>query len=125
MSKRNGDVQVVDYIVGLTLIQFDGSLQISSFKRRGWEPEAILNWLALAGWGARHEETSPSTPSSTHTPRRLVQEAPDSTTVMSFSELVDQVRRLVTTCLELPIPLSNSSNSQPSRNAVQAWTLRN
>lgn len=62
---------------------------LPSFKRRGWEPEAILNWLALAGWGARHEETPFSTQSSRP---RLVQEAPDSTRVMSFPELVDKVR---------------------------------
>ncbi|KAF8508497.1 glutamyl-tRNA synthetase [Gautieria morchelliformis] len=35
MSKRNGDVQVGDYIA------------------KGWEPEAVLNWLALVGWGKR------------------------------------------------------------------------
>ncbi|KIO33547.1 hypothetical protein M407DRAFT_231625 [Tulasnella calospora MUT 4182] len=33
MSKRKGDVQVSDYIA------------------KGWEPEAVVNWLALAGWG--------------------------------------------------------------------------
>jgi len=32
MSKRKGDVQVSDFI------------------RQGWEPEAVLNWLILAGW---------------------------------------------------------------------------
>ncbi|KAF8341957.1 hypothetical protein F5887DRAFT_918944 [Amanita rubescens] len=55
MSKRNGDVQVVD--------------------RRGWEPEAILNWLALSGWGARREPISPSS---------------DSTTVMALHEMISQ-----------------------------------
>ncbi|KAG8879997.1 Glutamate--tRNA ligase mitochondrial [Tulasnella sp. 331] len=33
MSKRKGDVKVSDYI------------------KKGWEPEAVTNWLALAGWG--------------------------------------------------------------------------
>ncbi|TFK38762.1 glutamyl-tRNA synthetase [Crucibulum laeve] len=70
MSKRNGDVQVIDYI------------------RRGWEPSAVLNWLALAGWGARHE--SPTSPISTsHSHGKLVQGAPDSTTYMSMSDLID------------------------------------
>ncbi|TFK74720.1 glutamyl-tRNA synthetase [Pluteus cervinus] len=62
MSKRNGDVQVVDYI------------------RRGWEPSAINNWLALAGWGARHDVDS----------SRLLKEAPDSTTIMTMDELVEE-----------------------------------
>ncbi|THU78524.1 glutamyl-tRNA synthetase [Dendrothele bispora CBS 962.96] len=86
MSKRNGDVQVVDYI------------------RRGWEPEAMLNWLALAGWGARHEppSSSPSPSSSTletqspthagaHAPRPLqIQSAPDSTRIMTRQELISE-----------------------------------
>ncbi|KAG8995190.1 Glutamate--tRNA ligase mitochondrial [Tulasnella sp. JGI-2019a] len=36
MSKRKGDVKVSDYI------------------KKGWEPEAVTNWLALAGWGANN-----------------------------------------------------------------------
>ncbi|KAF8621852.1 hypothetical protein AX15_007468 [Amanita polypyramis BW_CC] len=87
MSKRKGDVQVVDFI------------------RRGWEPRAILNWLALAGWGTRREpiSSSSSTPlpspspskSSTHahshTPSdRQIQQAPESTSIMSFDEMISQ-----------------------------------
>ncbi|KAF8324958.1 hypothetical protein F5887DRAFT_1021355 [Amanita rubescens] len=90
MSKRNGDVQVVDFI------------------RRGWEPEAILNWLALSGWGARRESISPSTSSSTPpsappppssptahahshiSTERQIQAAPDSTTVMPLNEMISQ-----------------------------------
>ncbi|KAL0563947.1 Glutamate--tRNA ligase mitochondrial [Marasmius crinis-equi] len=84
MSKRNGDVQVVDYI------------------RRGWEPVALLNWLALAGWGARHEPSQPppTTPKEEPQPRvsgshntpspKLIQEAPDSTRVMTFQELMKE-----------------------------------
>ncbi|KAF9467001.1 glutamyl-tRNA synthetase [Collybia nuda] len=69
MSKRNGDVQVVDFI------------------RRGWEPEAILNWLALAGWGAQHEV--PPTADLLHPSKpRLVQEAPDSTRIMTMPEMI-------------------------------------
>jgi len=33
MSKRKGDAHVSDFIA------------------KGWEPEAVINWLALAGWG--------------------------------------------------------------------------
>ncbi|KZT68859.1 glutamyl-tRNA synthetase [Daedalea quercina L-15889] len=64
MSKRKGDVQVMDY------------------KHRGWEPAAILNWLALAGWGVTHD-ASPSDASSS-----AKNHAPDSTTVMSLQEMI-------------------------------------
>ncbi|PCH33184.1 hypothetical protein WOLCODRAFT_129640 [Wolfiporia cocos MD-104 SS10] len=63
MSKRNGDVQVMDY------------------KRRGWESGAILNWLALAGWGGTHENTKSGSTSHQH------KHAPDSTAVMSLEEM--------------------------------------
>lgn len=61
MSKRKGDVQVFDY------------------KRRGWEPGAILNWLALAGWGQTADASSGTT-----------KQAPDSTTTMSLDEMIEQ-----------------------------------
>ncbi|KZT09062.1 glutamyl-tRNA synthetase [Laetiporus sulphureus 93-53] len=66
MSKRKGDVQVIDY------------------KRRGWEQSAILNWLALAGWGVAHdaEASSDSTSPAKH--------APDSTTVMTLDEMIKE-----------------------------------
>lgn len=103
MSKRNGDVQVVDYI------------------RRGWEPAAILNWLALAGWGARHEETPPSTPSVHASRPRLVQEAPDSTTVMGSPELVQN--------FELSALTQRSSSLDPAKleylnkhHLMQTWS---
>ncbi|KAF9513907.1 hypothetical protein BS47DRAFT_1372416 [Hydnum rufescens UP504] len=40
MSKRKGDVRVSDYM------------------KQGWEPEAVVNWLALVGWG-RHKDPIP------------------------------------------------------------------
>ncbi|EPQ61238.1 glutamyl-tRNA synthetase [Gloeophyllum trabeum ATCC 11539] len=68
MSKRKGDVQVMDYI------------------RRGWEPAAVLNWLALAGWGVQHEnpDTSAGSTSASSAP------APDSTALMTLSELIEK-----------------------------------
>ncbi|KDQ52975.1 hypothetical protein JAAARDRAFT_39688 [Jaapia argillacea MUCL 33604] len=70
MSKRHGDVQVMDYM------------------RRGWEPGAILNWLALAGWGVQHDATeSPASSSSSTTRER---NAPDSTAVMSVPEIIEK-----------------------------------
>ncbi|KAH9982123.1 glutamyl-tRNA synthetase [Lactifluus volemus] len=59
MSKRKGDVQVLDYM------------------RRGWEPDAVLNWLALAGWGTHTESSSHG------------DQVPGRTAVMSLSEIVD------------------------------------
>ncbi|KAG1746908.1 hypothetical protein EDB19DRAFT_1894114 [Suillus lakei] len=66
MSKRNGDVSVLD------------------FMRRGWEPEGVLNWLALAGWGVRHENGRASPPGIPSP------QPPDSTTLMTLPELIDQ-----------------------------------
>ncbi|TFK28428.1 glutamyl-tRNA synthetase [Coprinopsis marcescibilis] len=74
MSKRNGDVQVEDYI------------------RRGWEPEAVLNWLALAGWGAKHER--PASPeesdSEISSSSRASSEAPISTAIYTPAELIQE-----------------------------------
>ncbi|KAI0935754.1 hypothetical protein AcV5_004082 [Taiwanofungus camphoratus] len=67
MSKRKGDVQVLDY------------------KRRGWESSAILNWLALAGWGVSHDTAASPTPSSS-----LQKQAPDSTALMSLEEMIQK-----------------------------------
>ncbi|KAH8101405.1 hypothetical protein BXZ70DRAFT_1007241 [Cristinia sonorae] len=64
MSKRKGDVQVLDYM------------------RRGWEPGAVLNWLALAGWGVKHDVNAEGSSSRT-------KNAPDSTEVMSLQEMVE------------------------------------
>ncbi|KAI0294818.1 hypothetical protein BC826DRAFT_909716 [Russula brevipes] len=64
MSKRKGNVQVLDYM------------------RRGWEPDAVLNWLALAGWG---NHTEPSDEGDQ--PAKTIK-APDSTTVMNLSEII-------------------------------------
>ncbi|KAI9445565.1 glutamyl-tRNA synthetase [Lactarius indigo] len=66
MSKRRGDVQVLDYM------------------RRGWEPDAVLNWLALAGWGTHTEESGDQASKTA--------KAPDSTTVMSLSEIITNLR---------------------------------
>ncbi|OCH94171.1 glutamyl-tRNA synthetase [Obba rivulosa] len=65
MSKRKGDVDVLD------------------FKRRGWEPIAILNWLALAGWGIPQEDAQ--APSSGE-----AKQAPDSTTLMSLEQMIKE-----------------------------------
>ncbi|KAF8425049.1 hypothetical protein L210DRAFT_3743949 [Boletus edulis BED1] len=61
MSKRKGDVAVLE------------------FMKRGWEPEALVNWLALAGWGqgSRAELTSTT-------------RSPESTAVLTLPELIEQ-----------------------------------
>ncbi|KAH7923759.1 glutamyl-tRNA synthetase [Leucogyrophana mollusca] len=71
MSKRKGDVQVLD------------------FMRRGWEPDAVLNWLALSGWGVHHDRAQQPSPSS-DTSHSTPNQAPDSTRLMTLSELIDQ-----------------------------------
>src|SRR6266849_7144898 len=52
---------------------------------RGWEPDAVLNWLALAGWGTHTEPSDQS-----DQPTRVVK-APDSTTVMNLPDIINNV----------------------------------
>ncbi|KAG9310513.1 hypothetical protein JVU11DRAFT_9660 [Chiua virens] len=61
MSKRKGDVAVLDFMKG------------------EWEPEALINWLALAGWGQAARSPSDSTTN-----------APESTTILTLPELIAQ-----------------------------------
>lgn len=87
MSKRKGDVQVLDYAVSHT-IRFRWE-RAQAYQKRGWEPNAILNWLALAGWGVQHDTLCPA-PSS----GGVSKQAPDSTTVMSVKEMIRDVSLL-------------------------------
>ncbi|EIM92053.1 glutamyl-tRNA synthetase [Stereum hirsutum FP-91666 SS1] len=80
MSKRKGDVRVVDFI------------------ERGWEPQAVVNWLALAGWGVHdhshsHSHSSEASSSNSDSDSSSASSskqtaAPDSTTVMSLPEII-------------------------------------
>ncbi|KAH0838890.1 hypothetical protein J3R83DRAFT_7317 [Lanmaoa asiatica] len=63
MSKRKGDVAVLE------------------FMKRGWEPQALINWLALAGWGQAARSPSDSTPTT---------RSPESTAVLTLPELIEQ-----------------------------------
>jgi glutamyl-tRNA synthetase len=52
MSKRKGDVAVLKFMVRYTIMFIPAHLDIQpEYQKRGWEPEALINWLALAGWG--------------------------------------------------------------------------
>ncbi|KAJ6513395.1 hypothetical protein C8R45DRAFT_345733 [Mycena sanguinolenta] len=85
MSKRNGDVKVEDYV------------------NRGWERGAILNWLALAGWGtqqdaeafpeldeSRSHSASASAGATASMSEKTTKEAPESTKVMDMDELISE-----------------------------------
>ncbi|KIY73144.1 glutamyl-tRNA synthetase [Cylindrobasidium torrendii FP15055 ss-10] len=85
MSKRHGDVQVIDYI------------------RRGWEPAAVLNWLALAGWGAKFSEST----SDGLEVRTKDQEAPDSTALMTLDDMIQN--------FDLSMLTQRSSGLDPSK----------
>ncbi|KAN0101307.1 hypothetical protein V8E55_001291 [Tylopilus felleus] len=61
MSKRKGDVAVLE------------------FMKRGWEPESLINWLALAGWGQAARSSSDSAARS-----------PESTAILTLPELIEQ-----------------------------------
>ncbi|KAF5312707.1 hypothetical protein D9619_003696 [Psilocybe cf. subviscida] len=77
MSKRHGDVRVED------------------FMKRGWEPEAVLNWVLLSGWGVAHKDdaTTPSasspTPAGTKPSSKDPSFVPDSTAIMNLREMVN------------------------------------
>lgn len=75
-----GDSQATPLLINIIL---------TSFQRRGWEPDAVLNWLALAGWGTHTEESSDQA-------SKTAAKAPDSTTVMSLSEIITNVRFPIT-----------------------------
>lgn len=68
MSKRKGDVRVLDYM------------------EKGWEPEAVTNWLALTGWNLRrhsdtfHDHNHEKTPAETN-------KVPDD--VMTLAQLIE------------------------------------
>jgi len=82
MSKRKGDVQVLDYI------------------KQGWEPAALLNWLALVGWGTHSPASPGSSPTSTSNSASSsssgsfstsrTDNAPDSTQIMTLPQIIDQ-----------------------------------
>ncbi|EJT98428.1 Glutamyl/glutaminyl-tRNA synthetase [Dacryopinax primogenitus] len=38
---------------------------VSEYIERGWEPEAVLNWLAIAGWGGKRDPHAPPDPDVT------------------------------------------------------------
>ena len=75
-----------------TFLPIQGSAVTEFVQKRGWEPKAILNWLALAGWGVQHEPPS-SSPSTDGSPKQ----APDSTTIMSVEEMIQNVSSLLPT----------------------------
>lgn len=81
MSKRKGDVQVMDYKVGRDRLVV--RVYVLTYRQhRGWESRAILNWLALAGWGVSHEAATTSSQQK---------HAPDSTAIMSLEEMIREV----------------------------------
>ena len=92
MSKRKGNVQVLDYMVILSWLRLFFAVGLTSTQQRGWEPDAVLNWLALAGWGTHTEA-----PTQDDRASKTIKKAPDSTTVMSLSEIINNVRLFLLT----------------------------
>jgi hypothetical protein len=98
MSKRKGDVTVAKYMVLplfptltlTTVLTYLGSCP-PFIQRRGWEPAAVLNWLALAGWGVQHDLVGDASVSEASFRPHPHQDAPDSTMLMSLDELISEV----------------------------------
>ena len=89
MSKRRGDIQVDDFIVGISPIP--PVICSIALQKRGWEPDAVLNWLLLCGYGVRHETmgdagAKPSISSITQL---------GSNKIMDLKEMTEAVRYLV------------------------------
>ncbi|KAJ7158889.1 hypothetical protein C8R46DRAFT_1178250 [Mycena filopes] len=90
MSKRNGDVKVEEYI------------------RKGWEKSAILNWLALVGWGTQHdgdpsleaEPTLKSASSGAEAPAAAGEKIAGTTRVMEMDELISEHLTHRSSCLD-------------------------
>ena len=52
-----------------------------NLQGKGWMSSAVLNWLALAGWGTSHGKGSHA---AAH------QSAPDSTEMLTLTQLIDR-----------------------------------
>lgn len=80
-------------------------LTISGYQERGWEPQAVVNWLALAGWGVHdhshsHSHSSEASSSNSDSDSSSASSskqtaAPDSTTVMSLPEIIQHVGHIL------------------------------
>jgi hypothetical protein len=77
------------YISGFS-VDFHADVPGSVSQGRGWEPDALLNWLALAGWGVDQESQAQSR-SAMAEPGHKARAAPDSTSIMTLSEMIPKV----------------------------------
>jgi hypothetical protein len=92
MSKRRGDVRVLDYMVGDAqyCLKFPPVTRTTlNLQEKGWEPEALVNWLALAGWNLRR-------PSDGFHNHESIKSSPETSTVpedvMNLDQLINAVR---------------------------------
>lgn len=95
---------ISSYVLPSLLLSFSfirPGLTISEYQERGWEPQAVVNWLALAGWGVHdhshpHSHSSEASSSNSDSDSSSASSskqtaAPDSTTVMSLPEIIQHV----------------------------------
>lgn len=82
LSKRAGDVRVEDYIVrriAVFVCYCSMLIQCICSQAKGYEPEALLNFVALLGWSPQaHTSETPDA-------------SPEDTDVLSMEELISQV----------------------------------
>ncbi|KLO17610.1 Glutamyl/glutaminyl-tRNA synthetase [Schizopora paradoxa] len=109
LSKRHGDVSVGDYI------------------EKGWEPGALLNWLAVTGWGTSAD--------SKRTHKEGAVSAPDSTAIFTLQELIQEFdiksltrRRTILDPSKLEIinreHIKRTASTPAGRNKLQEEALR-
>lgn len=105
LSKRAGDVRVEDYIARRAPHAPRISADVPYFlQNRGYEPEALLNFVALMGW-SRQAHVSVDTPAP---------QDGDTSEVLTMQDLIDNVRRISASLSRYNINLLPSSRSKES-----------
>lgn len=68
------------------LLLCDNRILTIHFQSQGWLPQAVLNWLALAGWGSGPD----SSKSVSENQRESKVAAPESTEMLTLNQLIDK-----------------------------------
>jgi len=72
-------------ILSLVFLHFRSNYTLTTLQKRGWEPDAVLNWLLLCGYGVRHE-TTVDAGAKPSTNKQLDREK-----IMDLKEMIDMV----------------------------------
>jgi glutamyl/glutaminyl-tRNA synthetase len=73
-----------------------------TIQKHGWEPDAVLNWLLLCGYGVRHETVVDAGAKPSTNPNKQL----DSNKIMDLKEMTELVQRLRHVSLHFIEPFS-------------------